>query len=160
MAFRVLAAGNVPSHRTLCECRCRHLADFRRLFVEVVRLAGETGVGNVGTRSIDGTKVRANASQRQAMSDGRMPAGERRLKEEIAALVERARETDAQRALRGGVPGRRAAGGTEAAGGPAGGDPGGEGAAGGSAAGGGRRARPEAGPDAAPEGGQPYQRAG
>ena len=44
---------------------------------------------------MDGTKVRANASQRKAMSYGRMPAEERRLQEEIAALVERARETDA-----------------------------------------------------------------
>ena len=40
VAFRVLGAGNFPSHRTVCEFRRRHLADFKRLFVEVVRLAG------------------------------------------------------------------------------------------------------------------------
>ena len=95
VAFRVLAAGNFPSHRTLCEFRRRHLSDFRRLFVEVVRLAGEMGVGNFGTLSVDGTKVRANASKRKAMSYDRMPAEERRLEAEIAALVERARQTDA-----------------------------------------------------------------
>ena len=95
VAFRVLAAGNFPSHRTLCEFRRRHLPDFRRLFVEVVRLAGEMGVGNFGTLSVDGTKVRANASKRKAMSYGRMQAEERRLEEEVAALVERARQTDA-----------------------------------------------------------------
>ena len=38
VAFRVLAAGNFPSHRTICEFRRRHLADLKRLFVEVVRL--------------------------------------------------------------------------------------------------------------------------
>ena len=37
VAFRVLGAGNFPSHRTLCEFRCRHLED--GLFVEVVRVA-------------------------------------------------------------------------------------------------------------------------
>ena len=32
VAFRVLAAGNFPSHRTICEFRRRHLADFKALF--------------------------------------------------------------------------------------------------------------------------------
>ncbi len=68
VAFRVLGAGNFPSHRTVCEFRRRHLADFKRLFVEVVRLAGAMGfltgvkrfaVARLGTLSIDGTKVRA-----------------------------------------------------------------------------------------------------
>ena len=61
VAFRVLAAGNFPSHRTICEFRRRHLDDFRRLFVEVVRLAAELGAVRFGALSIDGTKVRANA---------------------------------------------------------------------------------------------------
>ena len=95
VAFRVLAAGNFPSHRTICEFRRRHLADFKRLFVEVVRLAAETGVANFGKLSIDGTKVRANASKRKAMSYSRMIEEEKRLQGEIEALVSRARETDA-----------------------------------------------------------------
>ena len=95
VAFRVLAAGNFPSHRTICEFRRRHLADFKALFVEVVRLARETGVANFGKLSIDGTKVRANASKRKAMSYGRMLEEERRLESEIEALLSRARETDA-----------------------------------------------------------------
>ena len=95
VAFRVLAAGNFPSHRTICEFRRRHLADFKRLFVEVVRLAAETGVAHFGKLSIDGTKVRANASKRKAMSYARMVEEERRLRGEIDALVDRARETDA-----------------------------------------------------------------
>ena len=95
VAFRVLAAGNFPSHRTICEFRRRHLPDFKALFVEVVGLARETGVGNFGKLSIDGTKVRANASKRKAMSYGRMQEEERRLEGEIEALLSRARETDA-----------------------------------------------------------------
>ena len=94
VAFRVLAAGNFPSHRTICEFRRRHLSDFKGLFVEVVRLAAEMGVANFGKLSVDGTKVRANASKRKAMSYGRMREEERRLQGEIDALVERARETD------------------------------------------------------------------
>ena len=59
VAFRVLAAGNFPQHRTLCEFRRRHLEDFQALFVEVVRLAQELGLARLGKLSIDGTKVRA-----------------------------------------------------------------------------------------------------
>ena len=38
VAFRVLAAENCPQHRTICEFRRRHLEDFERMFVEVVRV--------------------------------------------------------------------------------------------------------------------------
>ena len=95
VAFRVLGAGNFPSHRTICEFRRRHLGDFKRLFVEVARIAGEMGLARFGKLSVDGTKVRANASKRKAMSYGRMVEEERRLAGEIDALAERARETDA-----------------------------------------------------------------
>ena len=94
VAFRVLASGNFPSHRTICEFRRRHLSDFKRLFVEVVRLAAETGVVNFGKLSIDGTKVRASASKRKAMSYSRMLEEERRLEAEIGSLLDQARATD------------------------------------------------------------------
>ena len=112
VAFRVLGAGNFPSHRTICEFRRRHLADFKRLFVEVVRLAGELGfltgvkrfaVARFGTLSIDGTKVRANASKRKAMSYGRMVEEEKRLEAEIKALVGRAGVVDEEEDERYGV---------------------------------------------------------
>ena len=103
VAFRVLAAGNFPSHRTICEFRRRHLEDFKRLFVEVVRLAGLLGAVCFGTLSIDGTKVRANASKRKAMSYQRMVTEERRLKAEIDRLVGRAGRVDAEEDERFGV---------------------------------------------------------
>ena len=87
VAFRVLAAGNFPQHRTVCEFRRRHLEDFKALFVEVVRLAREFGLARFGKLSIDGTKVRASASKHKAMSYGRMQEEERRLAGEIDALV-------------------------------------------------------------------------
>ena len=68
VAFRMLAAGNFPAHRTMSEFHRRNLEDFRQLFVEVVGLARELGLPKFGTLSIDGTKVRANASKRKAMT--------------------------------------------------------------------------------------------
>ena len=87
VAFRVLGAGNFPQHRTLCEFRRRHLSDFKELFVAVGRLARELGLARFGKLSIDGTKVRANASKRKAMSYGRMAKEERRLRGEIEARL-------------------------------------------------------------------------
>lgn len=103
VAFRLLAAGNFPSHRTICEFRRRHLDDFKRLFVEVVRLAADLGAVRFGTLSIDGTKVRANASKRKAMSYKRMVSEDRRLKAEIDRLVGRAGRVDAEEDERFGV---------------------------------------------------------
>ena len=95
VAFRVLAAGNRPSHRTICDFRLRHLAEFKGLFVEVVELARELGLARLGRLSVDGTKVRANASKRKAMSYGRMQSEERRLQAEIEELLKKAAEVDA-----------------------------------------------------------------
>ena len=39
VAFRVLGAGNFPSHRTVCDFRQRHLEDFKKAFVELGLLA-------------------------------------------------------------------------------------------------------------------------
>ena len=95
LAFRMLAAGNFPQHRTLCEFRRRHLQDFGAVFAEVVRLARTMGLAGLGRISVDGTKVRANASKRKAMSYGRMREEERRLEAEIAGLLEEAEAVDA-----------------------------------------------------------------
>ena len=100
VALRMLAAGNFPKHRTVCEFRRRHLTDFKALFVMVVALARETGLASFGKLSIDGTKVRANASKRKAMSYGRMQLEEQRLKDEIAALVRAAGAADTAENMR------------------------------------------------------------
>lgn len=94
VAFRVLAAGNFPAHRTIREFRQVHLKAFSALFVRVVQLAREAGLVKLGRVGIDGTKVKANASKRKAMSYGRMRAEEARLKAEIAALLKQAEAED------------------------------------------------------------------
>jgi transposase len=95
VAYRVLGADNFPAHRTIAEFRQQHLAAFEALFVRVVQLARETGVVQLGTLAIDGTKVKANASKHKAMSYGRMLAQERQLREQIAALTAKAKAADA-----------------------------------------------------------------
>lgn len=95
VAYRVLAAGNFPAHRTICEFRQQHLAAFGKLFVQVVRIAREAGVVKLGTFAVDGSKVKANASKHKAMSYKRMLQEERNLRQQIAELAARAEAEDA-----------------------------------------------------------------
>ena len=95
VAYRVLGAGNFPAHRTIADFRQQHLAAFEALFVQVVQLAREAGVVQLGTVAVDGSKVKANASKHKAMSYGRMRRETQRLREEIAALTTQAAAVDA-----------------------------------------------------------------
>ena len=96
VAFRVLAENQMPSHRSICRFRQEHLDLFPDLFIQVVRLAHEAGIARIGTLAIDGSKVKANASKRKAMSYGRMLQEEKRLKREIQAILRLASEKDAE----------------------------------------------------------------
>jgi transposase len=95
VAYRVLAAGNFPAHRTIAAFRQQHLAAFEALFVQVVGIAREAGIVHLGAVAVDGSKVKADASKHKAMSYGRMRDEERRLREQIAALTTQAEATDA-----------------------------------------------------------------
>jgi transposase len=95
VAYRVLAAGSFPAHRTIAEFRQEHLAAFEALFVQVVAIAREAGVVHLGALAVDGSKVKADASKHKAMSYGRMRDEERRLREQIAALTAQAEASDA-----------------------------------------------------------------
>jgi hypothetical protein len=94
VAFRVLAAGNFPAHRTIRDFRAFHLLELSELFVQVVRLAREMGLVKLGTIAVDGTKVKANASRHKAMSYGHMLKAEAELKAQIDALLKRAQQAD------------------------------------------------------------------
>jgi len=94
VALRVLAAGNFPKHRTLSDFRALHLKELAALFVQVAQLARECRLIKLGTITVDGTKLKANASRHKAMSYGRMREEQARLEAEIAQLLERARRTD------------------------------------------------------------------
>lgn len=94
MAFRVLAAGQLPDFRTLADFRKDHLPAFEHLFLELLRLCREAGMLRLGHLSLDGSKYQANASKHKAMSYKRIQEEEPRLKEEIQALLREAAAVD------------------------------------------------------------------
>ena len=63
IAYRVIAANEVPDHTTIARFRQRHEAALAGLFGDVLGLCAEAGLVGVGVVAIDGTKVAANASR-------------------------------------------------------------------------------------------------
>lgn len=94
IAFKVLAAGNEPDFRTISDFRKIHLAALQGLFEQVLEIAKETGTGKLGRVSLDGTKVKANASKHKAMSYGRMKEKQRQLRHEIEEMLAKAEAAD------------------------------------------------------------------
>ena len=87
----MLAAGNFPQHRTVCEFRRRHLAEFSELFVGVVQVAREMGLARFGKLSV----AEGASGARKAMSYERMGKEAARLPE-IEALLTTAGMVDAE----------------------------------------------------------------
>jgi transposase len=95
LAFRYLAANTHPDHDTLNTFRQRFLEDLKAVFLQVLQIAAEMQLVKLGTISLDGTKVKANASKHHALSHGHAQALTAQLKTEIAELLRRAEQAEA-----------------------------------------------------------------
>jgi transposase len=62
VAFRVICAQDAPDHTTIARFRQANDQAAAELFVRVLELAGEAGLGRVGVIAVDGTRIAANAS--------------------------------------------------------------------------------------------------
>jgi hypothetical protein len=101
-AYRVIVGDDVPNFRTISDFRKLHLFELQGLFVEVLKLCAQAGLVKVGLVSLDGAKVKANASRHKAMSYEYMQKEEQRLRKEIAELLAKAKSADeAEDALHG-----------------------------------------------------------
>jgi len=94
LAFRYVSGGAQPDHDTICAFRVRHLAAFKDLFRDTIRIAGELRLAKLGHIAVDGTKMKANASKHKAMSYGRMDEAKRKLDQQIEELLAEAARID------------------------------------------------------------------
>jgi transposase len=92
--FMMIVAGDAPDFRTISEFRRRHLEALSGLFVQVLRLAEKAGLVKLGHVSLDGTKIKANASRHKAMSYGYMKKREAELKAEVDRWLAAAEAAD------------------------------------------------------------------
>ncbi len=94
VAFRFIAANVHPDHDTIATFRKRFLPQVKALFVQILLIAQQMGVLKLGTVSLDGTKVKANASKHKALSYAHACKLEEQLKTEVAELLRQAEAAD------------------------------------------------------------------
>jgi transposase len=97
--FRLLAGNLHPDHDTIATFRRAFLGELKGLFVQVLLLAQELGVLQLGAISLDGTKIHADASKSKAVSYKRLRELEAQLTAEVEALF-----ALGERADRGALP--------------------------------------------------------
>jgi transposase len=84
VVYKLITAMRVLDHSTIAEFRRRHERALGELFCEVLALCDEAGLVEVGVISIDGTKIRANASR----------GANRSYEKLVADILKEAEETD------------------------------------------------------------------
>ena len=92
--FMAVTGMQRPDHDTINEFRRRHAEALEGLFAQVVRLCEKAGLVSLGHVSLDGTKIKANASKHKAMSYDRMKKSEEELKAEIRKYFEESAAID------------------------------------------------------------------
>jgi len=92
--FRFIAGNLHPDHDTLASFRRTFLPELKDLFVQVLLLAQEAGVLKLGTISLDGTKIHADASKHNAISYKRLLEVEAKLRSEVEELFTLSEQSD------------------------------------------------------------------
>lgn len=95
LAFLAIVGEDRPDFRTISDFRKLHLKALADLFTQVLRLAREAGLVQLGALATDGTKVTGNASRHKAMSYGYLSKEVERLRAEIETLLQQAQDEDA-----------------------------------------------------------------
>lgn len=93
--FRYIAGGWHPDHDTIANFRKTFLAQLPDLFVQVLLVAKEADVLQLGRISLDGSKVHADASKSKAVSYKRLLELEQLLQQEVAELLALSEQADA-----------------------------------------------------------------
>jgi len=94
VAFRFITANTHPDHDTIATFRKRFLEELKPLFAQILTIAHTMGVCKLGKISLDGTKVKANASKHKALSWDHACKLEKQIHAEVDALLRQAEEAD------------------------------------------------------------------
>jgi len=94
VAFRYITANDHPDHDTIANFRKRFLSELTPFFVEILLIAQQMGILKLGKVSLDGTKIKANASKHRALSWQHACKLETQLKAEVEDLLRQAEEAD------------------------------------------------------------------
>ena len=94
MDFGAVTGFQKPDFRTISLFRKRHLAALGGLFQQVLKLCRKSGLVSLGHVSLDGTKIKANASKHKAMSYDRMEKAEGEFADLVKGWLDQAEISD------------------------------------------------------------------
>ena len=94
VAVRYLTADTHPDHDTLCAFRRNNLEAIATAFVDVLELARELKLLQLGTVSLDGTHIRANASKDKNVTYERAQQLRTQLRQDVNQLLQQAESAD------------------------------------------------------------------
>jgi transposase/ElaB/YqjD/DUF883 family membrane-anchored ribosome-binding protein len=94
IAVRFLTGNTHPDHDTICTFRRENFDSVGEAFLQVLQLAKELGLLKVGTVSVDGTKMLANASKHNSLRYDRAGELVEQLQQEIQGLLKQAEQAD------------------------------------------------------------------
>ena len=94
IGVRSVAANGHPDHDTICTFRRSNFDAGAEAFLQVLLLAKELQLLRVGTVSVDGTKVDANANKRTSLRYDRAGALREQWRGEIEGLLDQAEHAD------------------------------------------------------------------
>ena len=96
IGVRFVSADQHPDHDTIAAFRRDNREAFEAAFLQVLLLARESGLLRLGTVSIDGTKIDANASKIRSVRYDRAVALRAKLAADIAELTRQAEAADSE----------------------------------------------------------------
>ena len=96
IGVRYVTANTHPDHDTICKFRRENLEAVHESFVQVLLLAKELKLLKVGRVSVDGTKVKANASKRRSIRYDRAVQLREQLRGEVKDLLGQAERADVE----------------------------------------------------------------
>jgi transposase len=94
IAYRYLCANTHPDHDTIASFRKRFLKELEAFFLEILLIGQTMGLVKLGTVSLDGTKIKANASKHKALSWAHANQLQAQLRSEVEELLRLAEEAD------------------------------------------------------------------
>jgi transposase len=96
LGVRFLSGDTHPDHDTICSFRRQNEKLIAKFFVRVLELARELKLLQVGTISVDGTRLKANASKHRGVNYQRSGQLIKQLEEDVQELLGKAERADSQ----------------------------------------------------------------
>ena len=94
VAFRYVTANTHPDHDTIATFRRRFSHQLKDIFIQILLIAQQMKLLKLGSVSLDGSKIKANASKHKALSYAHAGKLEAQLKAEVAELLKKAEAAD------------------------------------------------------------------